>query len=99
HLLFIGCFSVLTYAVATRVTLAHGSYSLELETQSKALWVLIAALVLSVIVRLSYGVTSSELKMNALYLASVLWLTAIIAWSYSFLIRIWKKGSLEKAAC
>ncbi|MCB0371142.1 MAG: NnrS family protein, partial [Bdellovibrionales bacterium] len=55
HMLFIGCFGLITFAVATRVTLAHGSYSTDLEMKSKALWYVVGFLSLGVLSRVLYG--------------------------------------------
>src|SRR5690606_11580121 len=55
HVLFIGCFGMITFAVASRVTLAHGSYPIDLEMKSPALWCLVVFLTLGIISRTLYG--------------------------------------------
>jgi uncharacterized protein involved in response to NO len=99
HLLFIGCFSLLTFSVATRVTLAHGSYPVDLETKSRGLWVFLTFLALALVARFSYAFLNGEYRELALRLAVVFWICAVISWCYSFLSKIWKPGPEAKAAC
>lgn len=88
HLLFIGCFGLMTYAVATRVTLAHGAYSTDLEIRSRGLWVFVALLSLSAITRMLYGVIEGPVRVHLLHLAAAFWLLAVGCWCYSFAKRI-----------
>ena len=99
HLLFIGCFGLITFAVATRVTLAHGSYSTDLEMKSKALWLVLSFLSLGIITRLLYGFSEGLWKKSYLHLAATFWLLAVICWSYSFFIKIFKPGPQAKPSC
>lgn len=98
HILFIGCFTMICYAVATRVTLAHGSYSLDIETKSRALWAFMILLVLSLVARGFYGAVEGAIKMPLLHAAVCLWVLAISCWVYSFFIRIFKSGKAA-ASC
>lgn len=99
HLLFIGCFSLLTFSVATRVTLAHGSYALDLEMKSPALWCLIAFLVLGIAFRVLYGLSENLWKTNYLHLAATFWILAVGSWCWTFLPKIFKQGSQLKPSC
>ena len=99
HLLFVGCFALLTYSVATRVTLAHGSYSLDLETRSKPLLLFFICLCLALIFRIIYGLNFSAAKPTLLIIAVVLWLSAVLIWSYSFLPKMLFEGPESKASC
>lgn len=99
HLIFIGCFAMLTYAVATRVTLAHGSYSTDLEMTSPALTVFVAFLVLSIVFRLSYGFSFSSWKTGFLFLAAAFWILAVLFWCYSFARKIIVPGDQAKPSC
>lgn len=98
HILFIGCFTMICYAVGTRVTLAHGSYSLDIEMKSRALWVFVSLLVLSMVARGFYGAIDGDMKIPLLHVAVCLWLLAIAGWIYSFFIRIFKPGKAA-ASC
>lgn len=99
HILFIGCFGLITFAVATRVTLAHGSYSTDLEMKSKALWLVISFLSLGVISRILYGFSEGLWRKSYLHLAATFWVLAVICWSISFLIKIFKPGPQAKPSC
>ncbi len=99
HLLFIGCFGLITFAVATRVTLAHGSYSIDLEMKSPALWCLVTFLVLGIISRVFYGFADGVWKASYLYLAATLWILAVGSWCWTFLPKIFKPGPQTKPSC
>jgi uncharacterized protein involved in response to NO len=99
HLLFIGTFGLITFSVATRVTLAHGSYSTDWEMKSPMLWVLVLCLAVSAAARIAYGTSSGTVRDISLHLAACAWIAGLAAWSYSFLIRILKPGELEKPTC
>jgi len=98
HLLFIGCFSLITFSVATRVTLAHGSYPIKIEMNSPSLWVFLVSLSLAIIFRLIYGFSGILWKSTYLHAAVTFWLCAVFSWSWAFLPRITKSGSQPKAA-
>lgn len=97
HLLFIGCFGMMTYAVATRVTLAHGAYSTDLEIRSRSLWVFVAMLSLSAVARMLYGVVDEPVKAHLLHVAAMFWLLAVGCWCYSFARRIIVPGDQVQA--
>lgn len=99
HLLFIGCFGLITFSVATRVTLAHGSYSTDLETTSPALWWMILLLVLGMLSRIVYGFTDGPWKLSYLHLAAAFWIFAVAAWGWSFFMKIFKPGEQAKPSC
>ena len=99
HLLFIGCFGLITFAVATRVILAHGSYSIDLEMKSPALWCLVTFLVLGIISRVLYGFSDGMWRTSYLHLAATFWIFAVMSWSWAFLARIFKPGPQAKASC
>jgi uncharacterized protein involved in response to NO len=99
HLVFIGCFALMTFSVATRVTLAHGSYSLDLETKSKALWWLVGFLALALVSRTGYGLAQGWVQKGFLHLAATFWIMAVLIWSWRFFMKIWKSGEEAKPAC
>lgn len=99
HLLFIGCFGMITFAVATRVTLAHQSYSIDLEMKSPALWSLVTFLALGIISRILYSYSEGLWRTSYLHLAATFWIFAVMSWGWVFLPRIFKTGSQAKPAC
>lgn len=99
HILFIGTFGLITLAVATRVTLAHGSYSTDLEMSTRSLWWLFAFLVLGTLSRVLYGFSDGLWKTSYLHLAATFWIGAVICWCSSFLPKIFKPGPQAKPSC
>lgn len=99
HILFIGCFSLMTFAVATRVTLAHGAYSLEHEIKSKTLWVFLLLVMFALIFRIAYGLSSGLNRGHLLHIAISFWFAAVLSWCFSFFRRIYKAGELRKPSC
>lgn len=99
HIIFIGCFTVIIYAVATRVTLAHGSYSLEIENAAGCLWWMLSFFVLSIVSRICYTFSPAHLKSMFLLLAVSFWVLAIASWCYTFFMKMLRPGKLEKPSC
>ena len=99
HLLFIGCFGLITLSVATRVTLAHGSYPVDFEKQSRALWFMFIFLVLGMISRVLYGFSFDLWKKSYLHSAATFWILAVICWGWVFLPKIFKPGPMAKPSC
>jgi uncharacterized protein involved in response to NO len=99
HLMFISCFAMLTFSVATRVTLAHGSYTTDLEMKSRALGWLVGLLILGTFFRLLYGYSEGLWRISWLHSAATCWVFALLCWGWAFLPRIFKKGPQDKASC
>lgn len=99
HLLFIGCFGLITLSVATRVTLAHGAYPIDLETKLPGLFWLVFFLVFGIIFRVLYGLSVSHWKSSYLHLAAIFWICAVMSWCWTFLPRLFKPGPQAKASC
>ncbi len=96
HVIFIGVFCLLTFSVATRVTLAHGSYPIDLEMKSPALWWMVACLALTIVARVLYGMSGGT---GYLHLAVAFWFLAIASWCWSFFMKIFKPGPQSKPSC
>jgi uncharacterized protein involved in response to NO len=92
HFIFIGCFGLMTFTVVTRVTLAHGSYSTDLEMKPRALWWLLAFLALGIAARTAYGFSESHLKIAFLHSAATFWILAVLSWCRAFLLKEIKCG-------
>lgn len=99
HLLFIGCFGLITISVATRVILAHGSYPTDLELKSPALNWFVSFVALSIVFRIAYGLSGGFWKISALHTAATFWIFAILCWCWKFLPKIFKPGSQSKPSC
>ncbi len=87
HVTFIGGFSLLTLMIATRVTIAHGDEEYDLEGKSRGLkWagiLILAAMVTRVLAPFTMGTYRSHLGY-----ASIMWIFALILWSFVFFKRI-----------
>ncbi len=99
HLLFIGCFALMTFSVATRVTLAHGSYPIDFEMRSRALWWVVSFMGMALISRVLYGFTVGLTQKSFLHLAACFWFLAILCWCFSFFMRILKQGQQARPSC
>ncbi|MBX3018440.1 MAG: NnrS family protein [Bdellovibrionaceae bacterium] len=99
HLLFIAGFALITLAVSTRVTLAHGSYPTEIETRAPALWGMFVLLAFSALMRVGYGLVDPPFKTMFLHGGGVLWFLALGSWSVSFLPKIFIPGPQQKPSC
>lgn len=100
HLLFIGCFSIITFSVATRVILAHGSYPLDSEIRSRTLWATLVFLLLGLLFRISYSFVFDPMwKKSFLHLAATFWILALIVWGKNYFVKIFKEGPQTKPSC
>jgi len=86
HILFIGGFSLLILAVATRVTLSHGKHDL---AQEQRLWPLRIGVVCALIAMLArLGAPFAQASyFSHLAWASLLWIAAILIWG-RYIIRL-----------
>ena len=92
HLIFMSGFGLTTLLVASRVTLAHGGYSLNLETTSRIFPITATLILLATLTRFSSLWTSSLIQHFAY--AAALWILALIFWISFFLPKMIPK--LEK---
>ncbi|MCO5113270.1 MAG: NnrS family protein [Bdellovibrionaceae bacterium] len=100
HILFIGCFTMITFAVATRVTLAHGAYPTDLELRSKVLWWMVGLLILALIARIFYGFTYDPMwRKSMMHSAATFWALAVIIWSVDYIRKIFKPGPMRTPSC
>jgi uncharacterized protein involved in response to NO len=99
HLLFIGCFSLITYSVATRVTLAHGAYSTDLEMKSPSLWIFVCLIILATVFRVLYGLSDDLGRDKWLHLAATFWILAITCWCFTFAKMIFIPGDQTRPSC
>lgn len=81
HIVFIGGFSLVTLMVATRVTLAHGGASLDLELRNPAIRWVLASFTASLILR---TLAFSSLPAGLIYSAGAMFLVALAIWLKAF---------------
>ena len=98
HLTYIGGFGLMTLTVASRVTLAHGSYDLSFEGRSTALWITGGLILLATATRVS-APFMGEGYISHLKYAAIVWIAAVCVWSSVFLVRMIKRGELAKHSC
>ncbi len=94
HLVFIGGFGLMTLLIASRVVLAHGGYSLELESKSR-IYATAAILVLAAAATRVVSLWTSSLYQHFAY-AAALWILAVMLWSAFFLPKM-LRGILVRA--
>ena len=97
HLTYIAGFGLMTLTVATRVTLAHGSYDLSYEAKSGALWICGALILTAAAARVAAPFISSSYVIHLAY-AAILWIAAIGLWGVVFIKRMIWKGN-DQASC
>jgi uncharacterized protein involved in response to NO len=86
HLIFISGFGLITLLVASRVTLAHGGYSLELESRSRIFAMTSLLIILTALTRVTAAWTASYFQHLAY--AGAVWILSILGWSVFFLPKI-----------
>jgi uncharacterized protein involved in response to NO len=81
HILFIGGFTLLIFAVGTRVTLSHGGHALALERRSWPLRIAVTAGLIALLARI--GAPFSGLTYFAhLAWAGILWISGVCLWGF-----------------
>lgn len=88
HLMFICGFGLMTLIIASRVTLAHGGYDLELESKSPSIRWMGIFLLAAAATRVTAPLTPSYL--HHLAYAAGAWLVALLIWSSAFVPRMIK---------
>ncbi len=96
HLTYIAGFGLMTLTVATRVTLAHGSYNLAYESQSGSLWVCGALILTAAATRVAAPFVGSSYVMQLAY-AALVWIAAIAVWGVVFVKRMILKGNDQRS--
>jgi uncharacterized protein involved in response to NO len=91
HLTYISGFGLMALTVASRVTLAHGSYDLAFEARSKSIWLIGALVMTAAATRVAAPFVGAGYKMHLVYAAGV-WIAALAIWGAVFLKRIFWKG-------
>jgi len=87
HILFIGGFSLLILAIATRVTLSHGGHDLAQERRSWPLRVGVTLTLVAMLARLGAPFAANSYFAHLAW-AAILWMAGILWWSGYILRRI-----------
>jgi uncharacterized protein involved in response to NO len=95
HVVFMGGFTLLVLAVATRVTLSHGGHSLELERRSWPLRFGLATGVFALVTRLGAALAPNAF-FEHLALAAAVWMAGIVFWG-AHLVRLIRGRSARGA--
>jgi uncharacterized protein involved in response to NO len=93
--MFIGGFTLLILAVATRVTLSHGGHELARERRSWPLRIGLAAGLLALLARVG-APFSPDLYFEHLAWAGLLWIAGNLFWGFYLFRLIRKPGSLPE---
>jgi uncharacterized protein involved in response to NO len=86
HILFIGGFSLLILAIATRVTLSHGGHDLAQERRSWPLRIGITCMLVAMLARLGAPFTATSYFAH-LQWAALLWMAALVCWG-AYVLRL-----------
>ncbi len=86
HIVFIGGFSLLIFAIAMRVTLSHGGYGLAREQRSWPLRIAISCMLVSMLARLGAPFAAASYFAH-LQWAALLWMTALVSWG-AYVVRL-----------
>ncbi|HSA59114.1 MAG TPA: NnrS family protein [bacterium] len=88
HLTYVGGFGLMTLAVATRVTLAHGGHDLALERTSRFFKAAVALILLATVTRSIARLLPEAAYWNHLLFAAWAWIAGLVAWGWFALPRI-----------
>lgn len=84
HVILVSGLALMTFMVATRVSLAHGKHDLSLEKNSKILFVGALLVSLAGFTRLSAGFAPHIYQSHLIY-ASYTWILGLVAWAFVFI--------------
>lgn len=93
HLAFIGGIGLMTFSIATRVTLAHGGYGVRAELRFAPLGVPAILILLAAITR-SVAMYVPQVYIHHLGYAAVTWIAGVVVWSVAFLPRMHDRSPL-----
>lgn len=94
HLIYIGGFGVMTFMIATRVTLAHGDHDMSLEKKSFGFKAALLFLVLATATRSIARLLPEVAYLDHLKYAAFLWVMALGIWGWMMIPKCLKTESL-----
>lgn len=86
HLIFMGGFGLMTLLVASRVTLSHGGFTLEIERKSRIFHLVGLLILVATIIRVTAPWSNNYIR--HLGEAAGVWIFAILSWSTFFLAKM-----------
>lgn len=84
HVILVSGLALMTFMIATRVSLAHGKHDLNLERNSKVLFVGALLVSLAGFTRLSAGFAPHIYQSHLIY-ASYTWILGLVVWAFVFI--------------
>jgi uncharacterized protein involved in response to NO len=93
HLTYIGGFGLMTFLIATRVTLAHGGHDMTLETKSRLLKAAIGLILLAAFTRTIARLMPEPVYLHHLDYAAWSWISGLALWGYLCLPRMFHEGN------
>ncbi len=87
HVILVSGLGLLTFMIATRVSLSHGRHNMEWEKNSKGLFLGALLMSLAGFTRLSAGFAPHIYQSHLLY-AAYTWILGLLVWGYFFLPKI-----------
>lgn len=90
HLFYIGGFGLMTYMVASRVTLAHGGSGLDLEAKIFPLSVVGFCILLAGVTRVSVFIVPDS-YFNHLAYSAMVWILGLVIWGLIFIPKMFKR--------
>ena len=94
HLTYIGGFGLMTFSVATRVSLAHGNHMLIFERKDKRVMAVFLLIALAAATRVSAQFMPERYVSHLAY-ASFTWIVAVATWSSLLLPKILKTNAVH----
>jgi len=98
HLTYVGGFGLMTFMVASRVTLAHGSFDLGFEARCKSVYWIGGLILVAAVTRAAAPLIENRYLSHLQY-AAALWVLGVLLWAWVFVRKMIKLGELEKPAC
>lgn len=93
HVILVSGLGLMTFMIATRVSLSHGLHDMEIEKKSKILFVGAGLIALAGFTRLSAGFAPHIYQSHLLY-AAYTWILGLLVWGYLIIPKIIRtKGS------
>jgi uncharacterized protein involved in response to NO len=92
HIYYIGGVSVMIFAVATRVSLAHGGHGLAMERRSGFLIAILTLLGIALLVRVSAPWFPNVYNSHLAY-AAMAWVLAAVCWGIRLIPKLWCRKS------
>lgn len=98
HLTYVGGFGLMTFTVASRVSLAHGGFDLTFEHRSRVLPWFAAALLIAAVTRVAAPFVPQGYLSHLRY-AAALWIVGVLLWAWVFVRKMIRPHDPERSHC